>query len=100
MARPLRFQLAGAVYHGTARGNDRRSLFLGNIGDGRTMFLDILGWTDRDGTRQSACPDSIPPLFGDSGIARYVRTGVLRIARTVLDTRQLRNGRLAPRSAR
>ena len=27
MARPLRIEVAGALYHGTARGNKRRSIF-------------------------------------------------------------------------
>jgi REP element-mobilizing transposase RayT len=42
MARPLRIEFAGALYHVTARGNERRSIFLGNLDDDRTAFLDIL----------------------------------------------------------
>jgi REP element-mobilizing transposase RayT len=45
MARPLRLELAGALYHITARGNERRSIFLGNLDDDRTAFLDVLAAT-------------------------------------------------------
>ena len=43
MARPLRLEFAGALYHVTARGNERRSIFLSD-GD-RAAFLDVLGAT-------------------------------------------------------
>jgi putative transposase len=40
MARPLRVEFAGAIYHITSRGNGRQSIFLDRPdGDG---FLDIL----------------------------------------------------------
>ncbi|NEV64919.1 transposase [Thiorhodococcus minor] len=42
MARPLRIEFAGALYHVTARGNERRSIFLGNLDDDRRAFLEIL----------------------------------------------------------
>ena len=42
MARPLRIEFAGALYHLTARGNERRNIFLGNLDDDRTAFLDSL----------------------------------------------------------
>jgi REP element-mobilizing transposase RayT len=42
MARPLRLEFAGALYHVTARGNERRSIFLGNVDDDRAAFLDVL----------------------------------------------------------
>lgn len=42
MARPLRIEVAGALYQITARGNERRDIFLGNLDDDRTAFLDIL----------------------------------------------------------
>lgn len=42
MARPLRLEFAGALYHVTARGNERRNIFLGNIDDDRAAFLDVL----------------------------------------------------------
>ena len=41
MARPLRLEFAGALYHLTARGNRRESIFLDD-GD-RRSFLDLLG---------------------------------------------------------
>jgi REP element-mobilizing transposase RayT len=40
MARPLRLEFPGAVYHVTARGNARQAIFLGN-GD-RRHFMDLL----------------------------------------------------------
>ena len=40
MARPLRIEYAGAVYHVTARGNGRQDIYLDD-GD-RTEFLEIL----------------------------------------------------------
>ncbi len=45
MARPLRLEFAGALYHITARGNERRAIFLGNADDDRVAFLDTLGRT-------------------------------------------------------
>jgi putative transposase len=42
MARPLRLEFAGALYHVTARGNERRSIFLGDADTDRTAFLDVL----------------------------------------------------------
>lgn len=41
MARPLRIEFAGALYHVTARGNERREIFFGD--DDRSAFLSILG---------------------------------------------------------
>ncbi len=41
MARPRRVAFADAVYHVTARGNERRRIFHGD-GD-RTLFLETLG---------------------------------------------------------
>jgi REP element-mobilizing transposase RayT len=41
MARPLRLEFAGALYHVTARGNERRNIFLGNIDGDRAAFLDV-----------------------------------------------------------
>lgn len=40
MARPLRLEFAGAVYHLTARGNDRQSIFVDD--EDRVRFLDLL----------------------------------------------------------
>lgn len=40
MARSLRIQYPGAVYHVTCRGNERRDIFRGD--DDRTAFLRIL----------------------------------------------------------
>jgi REP element-mobilizing transposase RayT len=45
MARPLRLESAGALYHVTVRGNERRSIFLGDEDSGRVVFLDVLGAT-------------------------------------------------------
>lgn len=41
MARPLRLEFAGALYHITSRGNERRPIFRDNID--REMFLTFLG---------------------------------------------------------
>ena len=41
MARPLRIEFAGALYHVTARGNERRDIFFAN--DDRLAFVAILG---------------------------------------------------------
>jgi REP element-mobilizing transposase RayT len=45
MARPLRLEFSGALYHVTARGNARRAIFLGNLDTDRTVFLDTLAQT-------------------------------------------------------
>jgi REP element-mobilizing transposase RayT len=45
MARPLRLEFAGALYHVTARGNERRSIFLGDADGDRAAFLGVLGQT-------------------------------------------------------
>lgn len=45
MARPLRLEFTGALYHVTARGNERRRIFLGNGDDDRVTFLEVLGRT-------------------------------------------------------
>jgi hypothetical protein len=45
MAQPLRLELAGALYHVTARGNERRSIFLGNEDSDRAAFVEVLGAT-------------------------------------------------------
>ncbi len=41
MARPLRIEYPGALYHVTARGNARADIYLDD-GD-RRLFLDLLG---------------------------------------------------------
>ena len=41
MARPLRIEFAGALYHVTSRGDGRDDIYL-NDGD-RKEFLDVLG---------------------------------------------------------
>ena len=41
MARPLRLEFAGALYHLTARGNARADIFLND--DDRALFLELLG---------------------------------------------------------
>lgn len=45
MARPLRIEYAGALYHVTARGNARQSIFLSN--EDREGFLELLSSTVR-----------------------------------------------------
>ena len=42
MARPLRLEFAGALYHVTTRGNERDDIFLGSGDDDRVAFLDTL----------------------------------------------------------
>jgi putative transposase len=39
MARRLRLEFAGALYHVTACGNERRSIFLGDTDGDRAAFL-------------------------------------------------------------
>lgn len=41
MARPLRLEFAGALYHVTARGDGREDIYL--AGGDRRLFLDVLG---------------------------------------------------------
>ena len=41
MARPLRIEYEGAVYHVTSRGNARSDIFLST--DDRDVLLDVLG---------------------------------------------------------
>ena len=41
MARPIRLEFAGAVYHVTARGNERRAIFYGD--EDRQVFLATVG---------------------------------------------------------
>ena len=41
MARPLRLEFPGAIYHVTARGNARNAIFIGD--EDRALFLDGLG---------------------------------------------------------
>ncbi|MGH7801397.1 MAG: transposase, partial [Thermodesulfobacteriota bacterium] len=41
MARPLRLEFPGALYHITSRGNARQEIFLSD--DDRTSFLNLLG---------------------------------------------------------
>jgi len=45
MARPLRLEFAGALYHVTARGNERRAIFLGDQDTDRATLLDTLAQT-------------------------------------------------------
>jgi hypothetical protein len=45
MARPLRLEFAGALYRVTARGNERRRIFLGGADGDRAAFLGVLGQT-------------------------------------------------------
>jgi REP element-mobilizing transposase RayT len=45
MARPLRLEFAGALYHVTTRGNEQRPIFLSHADDDRLAFLTILGRT-------------------------------------------------------
>jgi len=45
MARPLRIECAGALYHVTARGNERRAIFLADDEADRQAFLQIFAAT-------------------------------------------------------
>ena len=45
MARPLRIEYPGAVYHVTARGNARANIFLHLSDADRQTFLDVLAGT-------------------------------------------------------
>jgi putative transposase len=45
MARPLRIEYDGAVYHVTSRGNDRKAIYKDD--EDRTAFLDILAETNK-----------------------------------------------------
>ncbi|MFB1490926.1 MULTISPECIES: transposase [unclassified Thiocapsa] len=45
MARPLRLEFPGALYHVTSRGNERRPIFLGDADTDRGTFLDTLSQT-------------------------------------------------------
>jgi hypothetical protein len=45
MARPLRIEFPGAIYHVTSRGNAQASIFLDDID--RSTFLSVLGRTMR-----------------------------------------------------
>ncbi|MHB8882041.1 MAG: REP-associated tyrosine transposase [Thermodesulfovibrionales bacterium] len=45
MARPLRIEYDGAVYHVTSRGNDRKAIYTSDAD--RTAFLDILADTNK-----------------------------------------------------
>jgi putative transposase len=57
MARPLRIEFAGALSHLTARGNERRAIFLGKTEDDRQRFLGVLAETcDRfNGSCHTCC---------------------------------------------
>ena len=41
MARPLRIEYAGALYHVTSRGDGQEAIYLGD--EDRKLFLDVLG---------------------------------------------------------
>ena len=43
LGRPLRLEFSGTLFHVTARGNERRNIFLGNLDDDRRSFLGYLG---------------------------------------------------------
>jgi putative transposase len=45
VARPPRLEFAGALYHVTARGNERRDIFLGDADGDRAALLNVLGAT-------------------------------------------------------
>jgi len=42
MARALRLEFAGALYHVTAQGDERRSIFLGDADTDWAAFLNVL----------------------------------------------------------
>ena len=45
MARPIRIEYEGAVYHVTIRGNDRKALF--STDADRERFVSQVGWATR-----------------------------------------------------
>jgi hypothetical protein len=45
VARPPRLEFASALYHVTARGNERRDIFLGDADGDRAALLNVLGAT-------------------------------------------------------
>jgi hypothetical protein len=58
MARPLRLEFPGALYHVTSRGNARQDIYLDD--EDRRLFLDVLSETKRGQvlTSQFLCLDS------------------------------------------
>ena len=66
MAKPLRLEFAGAIYHVTARGNERRDIFLGNLDDDRVKFLETLSGMCAT-TQRSFLPVCQPVPTGASG---------------------------------
>jgi hypothetical protein len=60
MARPLRLEFAGALDHVTARGNERRSIFLGDADGDRAACLGILGQTRKGSGLFSAKHSPMP----------------------------------------
>ena len=64
MARPLRIEFAGALYHVTSRGDGREDIYLDD--EDRELFLRVLGevcdlfnWSVPD-------DQSLPPIGGDT----------------------------------
>jgi putative transposase len=45
MARPLRIEFPGALYHVTARGNARHAIFFGDVQEDRALWLNVLSQT-------------------------------------------------------
>lgn len=54
MARPLRIEFPGAVYHVTSRGNAQAAIFVDDVG--RNTFLAVLRQTFTLGLRDTAPP--------------------------------------------
>jgi len=56
MARPLRLEFTRALYHATARGNERRSIFPGGEDEDRAAFLGNLAVVLRALSLDLPCP--------------------------------------------
>jgi hypothetical protein len=90
MARPLRIQFPGGLYHVTARGNGRQPLFADDID--RERFLTVLARRLQPGLQPPARAPGEPvdsrPFVGDAGVLVPVReqiggaTSVLEVPRT------------------
>ncbi len=76
MARPLRIELAGALYHATSRGDGWDVIILGN--EDRQLWLDVLGhvckrfnWVVHAlSDRESLSPSHRPPPPTDSKLSQ------------------------------
>jgi DNA-binding MarR family transcriptional regulator len=76
MARPLRIEYDGALYHVTSRGNERKAIFKDDTD--RALFLDILAQVKEHG-------------YSQVEVARHLKlhyTTVSRIIRRVVNVQE------------